>query len=116
MLKEELAEFVTVCLCLLLHCCAACVLDSTLIPGVFYPFSFESHAENCVIMWISVFISRSLAGITWLETWAVDAKNSGLKGKENIFEIVLMNDDTIIYVEQVKKKQSCKFCEVLPFL
>lgn len=104
-MKEELAEFVTVCLCLLLHCCAACVLDSTLAAGVFYPFSFESHAESCMIMWILK-----------LETWAVDSKNSGRKGKGNIFEIVLMNDDTIIYVEQVKKQQSCKFCEVLPFL
>lgn len=52
----------------------------------------------------------------WLETWEVDSKDSSLKGKENTFEITLMKDDTNIYVEQPKKKQSCKFCEVLPFL
>lgn len=68
----------------------------------FYPFSFQSHPENCMGMWIPVFISKSLAGITWLETWEVDSKNSSLRGKENIFEIALMKDDPIIYVEQPK--------------
>lgn len=55
-----------------------------------------------MVMWIPVFISKSLAGITWLETWEVDSKNSSLRGKENIFEIALMKDGPIIYVEQPK--------------